>query len=392
MPQKLEDCVKKVKAQGKDESSAYAICNDSLYGSSVEITEQDDKLFLRAFLLDSSVNLNEWGVSKETLDQNIQTYIGKPLVIQEDFNHPDSGDPNYDHHLQYQEQFRIGNINAIAEKDGKYSAIIEVTDPSAKQAFRNGDLPLYVSPQIFHDGVREESDTDAKTWRGTHLAIVREPAFGVKKARIEGQCSGSKQTCIAQLKKASCSFCIKKTIKNYKVSKNKNVVNSSLENKNHILSSKLENDKVSQETKQEVSIEEHTKLQEQLKQANEEIKSLKSLTNEKDTVISQLKQGNEDLTNRVGTIEKEIRTKEIANVLSAVTFKTDEERSKRLETLVNSNLAIDAIRETYEPLISAQSTKSASISTKLPQKSASSEEQNEVPAWVTIARLVGGNN
>ena len=121
--------------------------------STIEIFEDNNKFYIKAFLLDSSVNLNDWGVDLATLDANINTYIGKPLVFQDDFEHPNSGDSNYDHNLQYQEKFRIGNIIDIVKKDSIYSAIIEVTDQIAKEAFKAGNLPLYVSPQLFHDGV-----------------------------------------------------------------------------------------------------------------------------------------------------------------------------------------------------------------------------------------------
>ena len=46
-----------------------------------EIFEDNGKFYIKAFLLDSSVNLNEWGVDLATLDANINTYIGKPLSI-----------------------------------------------------------------------------------------------------------------------------------------------------------------------------------------------------------------------------------------------------------------------------------------------------------------------
>src|SRR6266498_382253 len=187
-------CVAAQKKKGKSDESAKKICGfleqQAKGGSFVEVDDQNDHLFLRAFLLDSTVNQN-----------------------------PDSGDPNYEHHLQYQEKFRVGNIVGIAENKGIYSAIIDVTDPDVKIAIRNGDWPSYVSPQLFHDGVGEEPDDNARTWRGTHLAAVNEPAYGAVKARVTGQCNGDSKTCLAQLKRASCTFCIKKTIENFKNAK-----------------------------------------------------------------------------------------------------------------------------------------------------------------------------
>jgi hypothetical protein len=49
-------------------------------------------------------------------------------------------------------------------------------------------------------------------------------------------------------------------------------------------------------------------------------------------------------------VEKERRTKDVAIILSAVKFKTQEKRNRVLEALSNSDLPIDVIKETYEPL------------------------------------------
>src|SRR5512147_1821256 len=91
-----------------------------MHGGSSDVTEtfeDNGKFYIKAFLLDSSVNQNAWGVDPSTLEENIRTYIGKPLVLQENFQHPDSGDSNYDHHMAYQDKFRIGNIIDVVNKD-----------------------------------------------------------------------------------------------------------------------------------------------------------------------------------------------------------------------------------------------------------------------------------
>jgi hypothetical protein len=342
----------------------------------VELEQKDNHLYIKAFLLDSSVNANAWGVSPDTLDTNINSFIGRPIVVTADFGHPESNDPNFEHHLNYQDQFRIGTIIDITNKDGQYSAIAEITNEDAKSALIQGNLPSYVSPQIFHDGVGKEPDDNARTWRGTHLAIVKEPAFGVKKARVSGQCNGNAETCVAQLKKASCNFCIKSIIKKY-VSNNVNKV-SSLQTDKRIKNSKLED---SNEKVKTISFEEFEKI----KQANDDLKKqLKEAQDNiklKDDVATSLKQANEDLNSRVAQIEKENRTKEIANILSAQTFESDEKRQEQVSKLVDSVLSIDTIRDSYALLPTKQA------STKLPQKSASVE--SEVPYWVRLAKYGG---
>jgi|SRR5215831_864022 len=202
---------------GTTEGSLYsASLDDDDDNYKIRAFEQNNKLFIKAFLLDTGMNLNDWGVSPATLDANISSYIGKPICLQEDFDHPNSGDDNLQHQLSYQDNFRIGTIVDINRHGTRYDAIAEITDDNAKSAFRSGNLPLYVSPQLYHTGAHKEGQENMTEWVGTHLAIVEKPAFGVRKANIGSQCTGDSGVCLAQLKKASlirehgygnCGFC-----------------------------------------------------------------------------------------------------------------------------------------------------------------------------------------
>src|SRR5215510_1524565 len=161
MPADLESCVQQVleKNPDLDESNAYAICQNAL-GSVRDVSstgqlatfEDNGRLYLKAFLLDASVNINEWGVSPASLPKNINTFIGKPLVLTEKFDHPlPTEHDSLDHWLAYQETFRIGTIVDVVPRDGRYYALIEVTNGDAKRAFEQGHLPNYVSPAIAQD-------------------------------------------------------------------------------------------------------------------------------------------------------------------------------------------------------------------------------------------------
>jgi hypothetical protein len=388
-----------------------------------ELIEDNGDLYLKAFLLDTSTNVNGWGVNNATIDQNIKTFIGKPFVLQDDFGHPMSND-TYDHHLQYQEGFRIGNIAQIVSKDGIYSALIKVTDKIASDGFKAGQLPLYVSPQIYHYDVGKEPDDNASGWKGTHLAVVDQPAYGVAKARIISQCQGEEGVCMAQLanaklKETKCN-CVKQAITNYSkssamsfgsmsecmdsmmndkgmdnetakarctkmmsaiVTKNKTNAGSSLENKTQI---KYVEDNANANV-QAPSIEEFEKLK-------TENSSLKTALSEKDSVTSTLKSSYDEALKRIDSIEKNTRTEKIANILSGVKFETDEERNKKIETLTNSNLEVSFIDETYKPLREAvTATKSAGVESKLELKDANTETDSSVPNWLVTFRNSGGS-
>ena len=223
-------CVADQIKQGKSRESASKICGaleNSVReaGSNVKYEDDSGHLYIKAFLLSSDLNVNKWGVSPSSLDQRINTFIGKPLVLTENFKHPlppemnrvgateeyDNDDDPYnaikvndivDHWLQYQETYRVGSI-------------IDITDPAAKDAFRNNDLPLFVSPAIAPREPLEDA-TNITNWTGIHLAIVSDPAYTIKKAIISGQCHGESERCVLQLRQASvqqqqhslsCGFC-----------------------------------------------------------------------------------------------------------------------------------------------------------------------------------------
>lgn len=140
-----------------------------------------------------------------------------------------------DHWLAYQENYRIGNIIDITQKGNIYYAILEVTDKSAKEAFRNNDIPLFVSPAIAQLDPNEDP-ANITQWTGIHLALVSNPAYTIKKAIVTGQCHESAENendngrCLLQLRQASiiktnkdsmtkslfgCGFCKVKALARY---------------------------------------------------------------------------------------------------------------------------------------------------------------------------------
>jgi len=380
MPAKLERCVKDLIGQGKSKDSAYAICTDAMKKSEVIIDKEQDKLFLKSFLMDASLNKNLWGVNPDTLDENIKTYIGKPLVITEKLDHPEmDGEPNFDHQLIYQDKFRIGTILDVTNKDGIYSAVIEVTDPHAQEAFKLGNLPTYVSPSLFHDGVLTEADDDTKTWRGLHLAVVDEPAFGAIKAKITGQCTGKSDVCLAQLKRAKCDFCIKRTIQNYKdkvATNNKSSPNSShinKKNKKGIMSEQVTEDKP------KFSEEDFNKLKQTIELKETEIKTLKE-ANEK------LSSDNTSALERIGKIEAEARNTKIGSILEGCYFKDDESRKALHDIYVKSGLTYEEVEQATDGLRHIKSGKTTE--TRLPVKNAKST--NEEPYWISDYKAVTG--
>jgi hypothetical protein len=229
-----------------DREAASAICGKmEKETAKVEVLPQAQqpqdasKLYIKTFLIDASISGNAWGVSRQSIVDNIHTFIGKPLVLYKDqrgeLDHPpDSDAATVGEWAAAQEPFRIGTIVDVVRKeqyqqgphDDQYFAIIEVQDKDAKEILNGTSQTLYVSPALadLHrnlianrkgEVVGEESDN----WVGMHLALVREPAYGIRKAQITAKCGGDERSCIAQLKKArllkdNCGFCVRTALLN----------------------------------------------------------------------------------------------------------------------------------------------------------------------------------
>lgn len=234
-PGGFEECVTRFKSDGMEKDAAISKC-ETIFNAKINkaataadyvtvynAKDKSDKLYLRAFLLDPTVNVNDWGVSKASIDERIQTFVGRPLVLTEDFGHPELSDMTFGHALKYQDIYRIGTIVDVVQtakddftKDQKvWYAICEVTDEKAKQAFREHKLPLYVSPAVAQMNIADVG-SEINEWLGMHLALVDKPAFGIKKAMITGSCSGEKDKCVMHLRQAkidqfgygNCGFCV----------------------------------------------------------------------------------------------------------------------------------------------------------------------------------------
>ena len=72
----------------------------------------NNKLYIKTFLIDASISGNAWGVSRQSIVDNIQTFIGKPLVLFKDakgeLDHPPSEASTVSTWAADQEPYRIG--------------------------------------------------------------------------------------------------------------------------------------------------------------------------------------------------------------------------------------------------------------------------------------------
>ena len=169
--------------------------------------ENDDKYFIKFFLLDASLNLNRWGVTEKALRSHLNSFIGKPFVLTPNFDHPtaESGDDL----MVQQEKYRVGDIIqvGIEQRSGKAWGLAEIKDKKAAEILKRGDVN-FVSPSIVFDHIHEEYNDGASiitAFEAAHVAAVKDPAYGVDKAEIKGKCAGGSHTCLAQLSRVQAS-------------------------------------------------------------------------------------------------------------------------------------------------------------------------------------------
>jgi hypothetical protein len=188
-------------------------------------SSDSDHLYLVYYALDSSLNLNGWSVSPGSLERNIRSFIGKPVVLKNkdplnpndapqtgNFIHPILRNASLEENLNYQQQFAVGRINNVSlnpEKGWRFD--VEITDKQMKQAYKAGTFefqyPRHVSPQIatFPDRFPGERNDNVEHWHGLHLAFVDYPAYGFQKTDMKGKCYGSEQMCKIELRSAAAS-------------------------------------------------------------------------------------------------------------------------------------------------------------------------------------------
>lgn len=173
--------------------------------------------FASYFLLaGDQINGREWGVTSESIPQNIMSFVGKPLVATGDkfikdspygvnFLHPSIthfvnrapelvaglNPMNMDHILQFQDQFKIGTIEDVFfdTERNVWNAVVHLA-----QGVEASDLPPFCSPALYQLDMAEHEGSLTQ-WTGLHLAALTEkPAYG-NIALLNGTCSGTTGQC-----------------------------------------------------------------------------------------------------------------------------------------------------------------------------------------------------
>lgn len=202
----------------------YKYSNEPAFPKIIDLKSgANNEVYAKAFLIDERINKNAWNVPNESMEKYSTGFIHKPLIMYPTLNHPDylregvasNSDTFVKDVLGVQDKFKVGEIidvryepRAEAPNRKAWYAYVKLTDPEFISSLKSGNVPFYVSPQVY-DTTENTKYTEETGVQGTvadfiplHLAIVKEPAYG-NVARIKGICDGKGPVCINALKSAA---------------------------------------------------------------------------------------------------------------------------------------------------------------------------------------------
>ncbi len=176
---------------------------------------RDGVHYVRGHLLGTKIGDKGWGVSKDTIKDNIKQFKGMPFIVS-----PKQLDPSehflvgstYDEQLEKQKIVTRGSIIDILgpfdyndnTEDFYYDFEAHIDDKEISDALVTGRLPFATSPYIWptdENGtpinpseLTKEQRAAVKHWKPVHEALVTQGTFG-DIAKIHKQCVGPQGVC-----------------------------------------------------------------------------------------------------------------------------------------------------------------------------------------------------
>jgi hypothetical protein len=399
-----ESCMSTI-SQKYDEETAKKICGSLRGEGQAKIVGQQattttaaandtkDHFYVRAFLIDPSLNINKWAVTEESIPRHINTFIGKPLVLTDNYDHPGAELESLNHWLEYQKSFKVGEIIDIVPRKNPdtgstaYHAVIEITNDDVKADIRNNSLPLYVSPAIAQpvDAHMASMEGDLiSEWTGIHLAIVDQPAFGIKRAVISDTCAGNKEGCLLQLRKAhvntyglsKCGFCIKGALKEYhqRIASRAGQLSTSHSQNWSAYTKKSMSELERVDSTDTVNSNNNSKPIEKIEKPfspptnkqpinpppSNTPSNIRDLLNEnqkllhelelRELKIQELSEAHATVQERIAALELRDRRKDIERIITPDIIKDDKARLEKIKSLVGGNIPISEIEELYKDM------------------------------------------
>lgn len=161
-------------------------------------------VFIKKFLIGEEFNMNRWRVTWDAIKQDLESFLGKPLVLTPDRDHP---------RVSVQEEFRVGDIIDVGLDELKRTAwqVSQVTDPEAIALIR-AEKVKWGSPTVlpFSKDTTERVnlgdgriETTLHRFKGAQDALVGNPAYGKEVDFIPAICDGTGEGCALKLMEVS---------------------------------------------------------------------------------------------------------------------------------------------------------------------------------------------
>lgn len=190
-----------VKAAGEYSASALSV----VYDAEFRPFEEDNQRFVKVFVLDEDTwtrraATGDWAVTKDAVERNIQSLIGKPLVVSPQMDHGPKVDNSSESarvlseaaRAQWIMKNRVGEFVKAGVNGGAWGVAQFTGSDKQWQDIKDGKL-LYLSPEVRVnplDRVRTDRGDLLHDFDWVHVAFVDRPAFGphaTVKALSEGQ-------------------------------------------------------------------------------------------------------------------------------------------------------------------------------------------------------------
>lgn len=324
--------------------------------------------FIKFFLLDASVNLNQWAVTPTALKDNLDSFIGKPFVLTPDSGHPDAA--NGDDLFRTQEKFRVGDITSVGieEQTGKAWGIAKITDANAIEIIKSGDVS-FVSPSVVFNQANIVMQNGAEVvtkFEGAHVAAVKDPAYEIQKAQIKGKCNGSHSTCSTQLEKVQASVDTanidEESLDNITVTKLIKKKNCSLTAKSSctdLMSTKTAQDKEKEESNLEELEEERKERKDEQAQDEETEEKKEDSEEQEDEEKKESKKAIRELQKELKSLKAQYNLEKLTPVINSIVEAkvslgriSDSERQSEFDRLASARVEdLKAWSAEYEGLV-----------------------------------------
>jgi hypothetical protein len=162
--------------------------------------------FIKKYLIGEEFNMNEWKVTWDAIKKDVWGFVGKPLVLTPDMDHPSVKD---------QEDYKVGEIIDVGIDELKRTAwqVSEITVPKVAEMIREGKIK-YGSPTVLTYSQNTtkraklgngKTQTTLERFIPAHDALVADPAYGKEVDKIPAICDGTGEGCGLKLLEVSAS-------------------------------------------------------------------------------------------------------------------------------------------------------------------------------------------